>query len=167
MPTSPAIQKRETIYTYPGCCLFEGLNINEGRGSAYPFEQFGAPWINNETLASKAEQQLLGATIEKVTYTPTFGLYENELCHGLRINPKQPNTFKSVSYFIRLIQIIQQMYPSQLAERNYLTNSNPNGSKHLDKLLGIPNAFQKIIDHEISTEANDWEETMRPFLLYP
>ncbi len=166
--TSPAIQHQQTAYLYPGSCLFEGLNINEGRGSEFPFEQFGAPWIDNDLLSSAVENQLAGASAKKVTYTPTFGLYENVLCFGLKITPNDLRTFKAVSYFINVIQIIHQLFPQYLAERNYLTNANPNGSKHLDKLLGLPNSFDKIINNEIDTTyaATPWKKAIKPFLLY-
>lgn len=165
-PTSPAIQQREATYVYPGSCLFEGLNINEGRGSDHAFQQFGAPWIDHEQLAIQVARELTDATIEKVTYIPNFGLYENEPCYGLKIAPLNQNHFKAVAYFIKLIQIIYRLFPKELKERNYLTNVNPNGSKHLDKLLGLPNAFQKIIHEKVDTSANEWHTTMKPFLLY-
>lgn len=164
--TSPAIQNREVTYIYPGSCLFEGLNINEGRGTDQAFQQFGAPWINHHLLAKTAEQQLTTATIEKVAYTPSFGLYENEECYGLKITPIQPTQFKAVAYFIKLIQIIHQLFPDELQERNYLTNVNPDGSKHLDKLLGVPHAFQKIIEGQITTTVPQWAVEMQPHLLY-
>jgi len=165
-PTSPAIQNRDVTYIYPGFCLFEGLNINEGRGTNHAFQQFGAPWIDHHLLATKIEQQLPQATIEKVSYTPNFGLFENEICFGLKITPLNPAKFKAVAYFVKLIQIIHQLFPNQLKERNYLTNVNPGGSKHLDKLLGIPHAFENIIRQEIDTNAPTWDATMKPFLLY-
>src|SRR6187402_939289 len=49
-PTSPAIQNISTALVYPGMGLLEGINVNEGRGTAHPFTQFGAPWINAEEL---------------------------------------------------------------------------------------------------------------------
>ncbi len=167
-PTSPAIQKRQTAYLYPGACLFEGLNINEGRGSDYPFEQFGAPWIDNEKLFSAVKSQLTEAIVEKVSYTPTFGLYENEYCYGLKITPKDLRSFKAVHYFITLIQLIHQLFPEHLTERNYLTNANPEGTKHLDKLLGLPHSFDKIIHNQIDTNsaATHWAKAIKPFLLY-
>ena len=167
-PTSPAIQNRETIYTYAGACLFEGLNIQEGRGTDYPFAQFGAPWIDADLLYQEVSKELVGADIEVVHYTSTMSLYIGEECHGLRIIPKNPTAFHSVQYFIALIQIIYRLFPDHLRERNYHTNVNPDGTKHLDKLLGIPNAFKYLKQHKINTKEGieDWEKEITPFLLY-
>ena len=44
--TSPAMPHLSTATVYPGTCLIEGTNLSEGRGTALPFEQFGAPWMD-------------------------------------------------------------------------------------------------------------------------
>lgn len=150
-PTSPAIQNRLTTYTYPGACLFEGLNIHEGRGTRYPFSQFGAPWIDSELLYKQVKEGLLGADVEIVSFVSTVGIYVGEECHGLRIIPKNPSSFQPVRYFIKLMRLINNLFPHQLKERNYLTNVNPSGEKHLDKLLGIPDAFKNIAENRIDT----------------
>lgn len=167
-PTSPAIQKRETIYTYAGACLLEGLNIQEGRETAYPFAQFGAPWIDANLLYKKVMEELNEADIEIVHYISTASLYIGEECHGLRVIPKNPATFQSVQYFIDLIQLIYELFPQQLSERNYHTNVNPTGTKHLDKLLGIPDAFEYLKNNKINTKEGieDWEQEIASFLLY-
>lgn len=168
-PTSPAIQKRETTYTYPGACLFEGLNIHEGRGTEHPFSQFGAPWINAELLYSHAIKELNNdADVEIVKHTSTVGIYLNKVCHGLRVIPKNPSGFQSVQYFIKMIQLIDRLFPNQLQERNYLTNVNPTGGKHLDKLLGISDAFQYILKNEVDTskDMDQWQKDIAPYLLY-
>ena len=167
-PTSPAIKQRQTTYIYPGSCLFEGLNINEGRGSDYPFEQFGAPWIENEQLAELVKNELPAAFIEEVAYTPSFGLYQDEQCFGLKIIPKDLSTFQPVAYFIKIIQLIDTLFPGKLTERDYLTNANPDGKKHLDKLIGLPHSFYKITHDKIDTTsaATHWIKAMKPFLLY-
>lgn len=167
-PTSPAIQKRETIYTYAGACLFEGLNIHEGRGTAHPFAQFGAPWIDAELLLQEVEKLQLDAEVIAVHYTPTISLYAGKLCHGLLVIPQHPQTFQSFRYFLQLIQLIAELFPNQLSERNYLTNVNPTGKQHLDLLFGIPNAFTQMRNNTIDTQSgmDQWQRDMQEFLLY-
>jgi uncharacterized protein YbbC (DUF1343 family) len=43
--TSPAIVDAETALLYCGTAFFEAFHVNEGRGTAHPFKQVGAPWI--------------------------------------------------------------------------------------------------------------------------
>ena len=167
-PTSPAIQKRDTTYTYPGSCLFEGLNINEGRGTEYPFSQFGAPWIDAKVLLKNLEEKKYNVDFEIVKYKPAFGLYTNELCHGLKVSPKDKKRFQSVQFYIELIQLIYTLHPNELEERKYPTNANPNGTKHLDKLIGVPNSFEFLKNNKVNTSAKItyWINEISPFLLY-
>ncbi|WP_113636135.1 exo-beta-N-acetylmuramidase NamZ family protein [Nubsella zeaxanthinifaciens] len=164
--TSPAIQKRRTTYIYPGTCLFEGLNVNEGRGTAFPFEQFGAPWINAQLLKEKLLSKDNEIDLEIVSFTAAVQPYQNELCHGLKIKPRHLNQFKPVNFALGIIKILAEIHPNELKERNYLTNVNPNGEKHLDKLLGISDALIKIKTNEITTSIPAWKDLMQPFLLY-
>lgn len=168
-PTSPAIQRRETIYTYAGACLFEGLNINEGRGSNYPFSQFGAPWIDAEVLYQELiSNNIDEAELEIVKYIPSISLYTGEMCYGLRVIPKDVNTFQSFTYFLEVIRIIYKLFPLKLQERNYLTNVNPKGTKHLDMLIGLQDSFRLLKEGKINTRLkdDDWKDIISPHLLY-
>lgn len=167
-PTSPAIQHRETVYTYPGFCLFEGLNINEGRGSEFPFSQFGAPWIDTELLYNAIKDIHANIIIHKVSYIPTFGLYAGELCYGLRVIPTMKNKFKSIEFIFQVIQSIHQLFPNKLEERKYPTNANKCGTGHLDKLIGIKMSFEKLIHKQINQNKHieSWKNDILPFLIY-
>lgn len=167
-PTSPAIQKRDTIYTYAGACLFEGLNIHEGRGTDFPFAQFGAPWIDAVLLHEQVKKRLTEAHIEEVHYVAKESIYSGEVCNGLRIIPWKPKTFQPVDYFIRLIQIIYELFGDKLTERAYKTHVNPSGSSHLDKLLGIPQAFEFLKNNRINTKEGieQWVRDISPYLIY-
>ena len=46
IPPSPNLRSLESLFHYPGTCLFEGTNLSVGRGSDAPFEQVGAPWLD-------------------------------------------------------------------------------------------------------------------------
>nr|WP_242085440.1 DUF1343 domain-containing protein [Aestuariivivens sediminis] len=71
---SPNLPNDQAIKLYPSLGLFEGTNINAGRGTAYQFQCYGAPFLNKETFT--------------FNYTPTenFGAknpkHKNELCYG-------------------------------------------------------------------------------------
>lgn len=164
---SPAIQKRHTTYLYPGTCLFEGININEARGTEFPFEQFGAPWIEASLLREKMIEISDAAELEIVSYQAVIAPYVNEVCYGLRIAPKNLDNFKPVAYITTLIGLIGKLFPNHLKERNYLTNVNPSGQKHLDKLVGVSNSFEKIITENLDITVPNWLNTITPFLLYP
>jgi uncharacterized protein YbbC (DUF1343 family) len=168
-PTSPAIQNISTALVYPGMGLLEGVNVNEGRGTNKPFLQFGAPWINSEELKDKvAQENFAGVEIHPCSYTPTDSLYKNEQCTGLELNLTDSNIFRPVAFGIKLISTLLQLYPSRVKERAYVTNANPTGGGHLDKLIGIRNTFNRLRSgDELNTGVSErWPAEITPFLLY-
>jgi len=44
---SPNLPNARAVNLYPSLCLFEGTNISVGRGTEYPFQHFGAPYLEN------------------------------------------------------------------------------------------------------------------------
>jgi uncharacterized protein YbbC (DUF1343 family) len=71
---SPNIPNDQSIQLYPSLGLFEGTNINAGRGTEFQFQRYGAPFLNPETMT--------------FTYTPhsNFGAknpkHKDKLCYG-------------------------------------------------------------------------------------
>lgn len=168
-PTSPAIQNISTALVYPGMGLLEGINVNEGRGTEKPFMQFGAPWINAEELQEQLFEKLtFGVKTKPCSFIPTDSLYKNEECHGLELTLTDEKTFYSVSFGIKLISLLMQLYPNHIKERLYHTNANPSGAGHLDKLLGVKNAFGLLkTNMPIQTDVPDsWNAAITPCLLY-
>lgn len=169
VPTSPAIATIETALCYPGTGLFEGINVNEGRGSSNPFTVFGAPWINASLLLKKITTlNLPGVQFSKIQYTPSASLYAGELCFGLSLLITNENIFLPVQTGITIIQNLFSLFPDQCRERLYKTVANPSGEKHLDKLLGIQNSFLSLKEGNkiLSDLKEDWKEKITPFLIY-
>ena len=44
---SPNLPNARSINLYPSLCLFEGTSISIGRGTDYPFQHFGAPYLES------------------------------------------------------------------------------------------------------------------------
>lgn len=170
MPTSPAIKDAETALLYPGLGLLEGINVNEGRGTSNEFKMFGAPWIDATSL--KTELDILNLdTIVFTThkYTPSWGLYQDQVCQGLLLEVTKKELFKPVALGVEIIKILINKYPEDCKERHYKTNANPHGEGHLDKLLGVNNSFHCLQgDGSIQTQLREeeWQDMISPYLLY-
>ena len=46
LPPSPNLQSLESLFHYPGTCLFEGTALSVGRGTDAAFRQVGATWLD-------------------------------------------------------------------------------------------------------------------------
>ena len=44
---SPNLPNAISVNLYPSLCLFEGTNISVGRGTKFPFQHFGAPYLES------------------------------------------------------------------------------------------------------------------------
>ncbi|HJV19453.1 MAG TPA: DUF1343 domain-containing protein [Sediminibacterium sp.] len=176
IPTSPAIQSFQSMLLYPGLCLFEATNLNEGRGTDFAFQLTGAPWLNNNQALAAQLNSLMAEDLhtEAITYLPTTHQYAGEQCRGLRFSVKDPNGFKPVFFGMLLLKMIRDSHPREFGWHTYKTSVNPNGLKHLDKLLGIPNSealyelpfpeFLRKITQLTATPS--WKEEISTYLLY-
>ncbi|MDZ4807350.1 MAG: DUF1343 domain-containing protein [Bacteroidota bacterium] len=170
VPTSPAIPDVETALLYPGLGLFEGITVNEGRGTDSSFKIIGTPWIDAQQLNEAfIDLQLPGIRSDVINYVPAWGMYANENCTGLQFSLTDSNNFRPVETGLRLLHLIASLYPAKAKERLYPTVANPSGEGHLDKLSGVHHAFEKIQKGELLSsklQPDDWKEKIQPYLLY-
>ena len=45
---SPNLPNAKSVNLYPSLCFFEGTNVSVGRGTNFPFQHFGAPYLNSD-----------------------------------------------------------------------------------------------------------------------
>ncbi|MFM7709538.1 MAG: exo-beta-N-acetylmuramidase NamZ domain-containing protein [Ferruginibacter sp.] len=169
LPTSPAIQTIESALLYPGTCLLEGLTIHEGRGTDYPFQQFGAPWINSDVLIKELTTRALsGVDIIPVSFTSDTSLYNGEICHGIRMIINDVMALRPVTNMFRVLEVLMRQYPSQLGERLYPTAANPSGAGHFSLLTGVPDSYYRLTRSEpFATDIQEeWKAMIQGSLLY-
>lgn len=153
--TSPAITDLQALRIYPFTGLFEGLNLSSGRGTVSPFCVLGAPWINATELHNALlDWNLPGITATVCTFRPESSIYNGEECHGLKIHLEDLQQFRPVFAGIRMMNYLSQQYPDHLREQTYPTSANPTGINHLDRLLGVKDAFAMFCNGEYLSDEN-------------
>ncbi len=111
---SPNMPTAETAIVYPGMCLLEGTNLSEGRGTTRPFEIFGAPFIEPETLVKQLkEHRLPGVVFRPLYFQPTFQKYGGKLCGGAELHIINRDRFKPFKTGAAIIKAAQDLYPKQ------------------------------------------------------
>jgi uncharacterized protein YbbC (DUF1343 family) len=109
---SPNMPTLETATVYPGMCLFEGTNISEGRGTARPFEIFGAPFIDAEKLCTELNAlKLPGVFFRENYFQPTFQKFAGQLCAGAQIHVIDRERFQPFRAGVEIIKHIRNTYP--------------------------------------------------------
>jgi len=68
---SPNLPSLASALLYPSLVPFEATNLSVGRGTAEPFQRFGAPWLDaRATAALLEERELAGVRFEAETFVP-------------------------------------------------------------------------------------------------
>jgi uncharacterized protein YbbC (DUF1343 family) len=169
IPPSPNLRSIESLYHYPGLCLFEGTNLSVGRGSAAPFEQIGAPWLDTAVvLASLRRAQLPGVRFRGVAFrpqTPGDGKFPDTLVRGIRLEVTDRTTYDPTATAVFLLSLIRAAYPQQFGWI----------PAHFDRLAGGSKLREQVDRGVGSAEiVEGWRfsldrflERRKPVLLYP
>lgn len=146
---SPNLPNVRAVNLYPSLCLFEGTTVSVGRGTATPFQHFGAPYLKSN-----------------YSFTPRSGVgskypkHENVQCFGL--NLRQANTLSAVN-LEWLLTAYQQCSDKEAFFNNFF-----------DKLAGTDKLRKQIIAGKTAEEIKEgwvrglieFSEMRKPYLLY-
>ena len=111
---SPNTPTLDTATVYPGMCLLEGTTISEGRGTTRPFEIFGAPFVDGETLCRNLNAlDLPGVFFRENRFQPTFHKFAGELCSGAQLHVIDRESFQPFRTGVEIIKRIRKIYPEE------------------------------------------------------
>ena len=165
---SPNCQSLATALVYIGTCVFEGVNVSEGRGTTQPFELIGSPWINAAALEKRmAALDMPGLHFRRASFKPTFSKYQNELCHGVQVHITDREKADVFLGGLKLLETIRDMYPEKL---EYLSWGESR-IHSLDKLLGTDafragNLSADEVSQTYAPGVAAFSAAVKPFLLY-
>lgn len=169
VPPSLNLRTLESLYHYPGLCLFEGTNLSVGRGSDRAFEQIGAPWLDTTAVLARLRQAAPpGVTFTGVTFTPRGpgdGKYPDTLVIGIRLATTDRAAYDPTLTAVHLLATLRAVHSPDFAFR----------PAQFDRLAGGPNLREALMRGEGATSiAQRWRgelarfrEWRRPFLVYP
>jgi len=136
---SPNLPNAKAINLYPSLCLFEGTTISIGRGTVYPFQHFGAPYLEND-----------------YSFTPKSGAgskypkHENKECFGTNLRLEKPLTAINLNWIIEAYK--------QCPEKEEFFNN------FFDKLAGTDKLRKQIIAEKTQKEIKEsWQEGLEEF----
>lgn len=115
VPPSPNMPSVPVAEVYPGMCLFEGLNLSEGRGTTTPFLLSGAPFIDPFELSAHLGTLCLEGVVFRPTwFKPTFHKYQNEVIGGIYLHVTDRLRVKPFATAVAMICAIRDLYPGKL-----------------------------------------------------
>jgi len=177
-PPSPNLPTWETALLYPGMGFFEGVRVNEGRGTDHPFLQIGLPWSAEaarsvvDTLRARG---LPGVQIDTATVRPTSRpqaapspRFEGETLRGFRLSVTDRRVVRPVAIGIHALHAT---YRQAQVEGDTAFISRP---EHLIRLAGTDRLITLLEDGASAdsivaswkAEQAAFRERRDPYLLY-
>lgn len=162
--TSPNMRSLDAATVYPGTCIFEGTNLNEGRGTPKPFEMMGAPFVDGKAWADALNaRNLPGVKFEPITFTPDSRRYKGEKCGGVTVIVTDRDKLKAVEMGVHMLQTVAQLYPDKVKITDYA-----------DRLMATPDLRHRILKEDVGSIVKSWQPGLEKFkalrakhLLYP
>jgi uncharacterized protein YbbC (DUF1343 family) len=115
---SPNLPTLDSACVYPGCCLLEGTELSEGRGTTRPFEICGAPFIEPDTLVHRlADWQLPGVVMRPLYFEPTFQKHAGRLCGGIQLHVTDRQSFRPVLTATAVLLAVRELWPAEFRWR--------------------------------------------------
>lgn len=157
---SPNLKNMTAIYLYPSLCFFEGTEISLGRGTEYPFQQYGHPDFKGKYTHTFMPQSVTGAT------NPPL---KDQLCYGEMVATTPQEALAAIDGKLQIKWLITAYQNFDDKENFFLKNN------FINKLAGNITLKQQIIDN-LSEEAirASWEKDLEAFkkireqyLMYP
>ena len=140
---SPNLAEMKSIYLYPSICLFEGANVNEGRGTYKPFQQFGAPYYTPKDFSYVPE------SIPVLALHPKF---EGETCYGYDLSGMTISELQDIKQLE--IKYLIDFYNKCDDKENFFTS-------FFDKLAGTDQLRLQIIEGKTEEQIRaSWQEDL-------
>jgi uncharacterized protein YbbC (DUF1343 family) len=119
---SPNLLTLESILAYVGTCLFEAVNVSEGRGTDRPFELVGAAWLDNtRAVAMLNDLKLKGVVFGAVDFTPVQKPYHGrppelagEPLKGVSMRVTDRDAFEPYKAGVALLWAVHALHPDKL-----------------------------------------------------
>ena len=112
IPPSPALRTAKGSILYPGIEILQNSGVSVGRGTQTPFEQFGAPWMNGDEVASALNaRNLPGLRFVPQSFIPVGGPYSGQRCSGVSIRVTDRFAARSMRLGLEIAEILQRFYP--------------------------------------------------------
>ncbi len=145
---SPNLAEMKSIYLYPSICLFEGADVNEGRGTYKPFQQFGAPYYTPQDFS------YVPKSIPVLALQPKF---EGETCYGYDLSNMTLSELQEIKQLE--IKYVIDFYNKCDDKENFFTS-------FFDKLAGTDQLRLQIIEGKTEEQIRvSWQKDLDEFKL--
>jgi uncharacterized protein YbbC (DUF1343 family) len=110
---SPNIRRLDEAILYSGLGAFEATNLSVGRGTDFPFEYYGAPYVDGQELAARLNAKgMAGVQFSPVRFVPGSGTFKNKVCGGVKVEISDRNALRVAEVFVRMALQLKKSSPT-------------------------------------------------------
>jgi uncharacterized protein YbbC (DUF1343 family) len=114
IPPSPNLRTTKGSILYPGIEILQNAGVSVGRGTPTPFEEFGAPWLDGDEVATALnERHLSGVRFVAQPFIPVGGPYSGQRCGGVGLRITDRAAVRSMRVGLEIAVALQKLYPTQ------------------------------------------------------
>ncbi|MEN9508855.1 MAG: hypothetical protein RLZZ621_1418 [Gemmatimonadota bacterium] len=159
---SPNLLSLSSLLAYVGTCLFEAVNVSEGRGTDAPFEQIGAAWLDHHRAVTMLRALALpGVAFEAVEFTPVQQPFHGrppelagERLRGVRLRVTDRDRFAPYLTGVALLWAVHTLHADRLLWNDAV----------LDRLVATPRLKQMLQAGKGPREiAAAWQQELTAF----
>jgi uncharacterized protein YbbC (DUF1343 family) len=112
VPPSPNLRTTKGAILYPGLEILQNAGVSVGRGTETPFEEFGAPWMKGEEVASALNASgLAGVHFTAQPFVTVSGLYAGQRCGGVAIRVTDRFAVRPMLVGLQIAAVLGKLYP--------------------------------------------------------
>jgi uncharacterized protein YbbC (DUF1343 family) len=113
---SPNIRNLNEATLYPALAMLEySTNYSVGRGTAAPFEQIGADWIDGTALAAEMNARAIpGVRFHPVQFTPSSSNFHGKTVEGIGFELTDRDRFSAPTLGAELALALGKLYPGKM-----------------------------------------------------
>jgi uncharacterized protein YbbC (DUF1343 family) len=162
VPPSPNLRTVKGSILYPGIEILQNAGVSVGRGTETPFEEFGAPWMDGEAVASALnERHLPGVRFVAQPFIPVSGLYAGQRCGGVAMRVTDRAAVRAMRVGLEIATVLHKLYASHFDPAKLDLFGNADTIRQLQD--GTPP--EQIVASWSST-LSDYDKRRRQYFLY-
>ena len=164
---SPNIKDMRAVYLYASTCFFENTKISVGRGTDFPFEIYGSPYLEGiEGFDFTFTPRSMEGALE-----PPF---KDEVCYGVDLRTVPIDEILAAGIEPEYLLSAYNAYMSTSPEESFWGQPNAKGFYWIDLLSGSDELRKMIDEGKTAMEIKaSWQgdiaafkEQRKPYLLY-
>jgi uncharacterized protein YbbC (DUF1343 family) len=145
---SPNLNTQQSVMLYPSTCMFEGIYLNLGRGTHFPFTVLGSP-----ELKGIYDFSFTPTSIKGMAETP---LFMDQTCYGLDL--RNYDVSKLVKSKQINLQWVMELYKAHPQKEKFFDSKLSRQMNSVELVVGSGLFRQQIIDGKSEKEIRaSWE----------